>query len=255
MSNFAPLIGLFKALDETAERLERTWWGVVATDSRFPQIWDANYASVEQTEPHLTLSEVEHVLVPAAKEAGARFSHVVLLHPDSADRLLAEAEARGDRIHIDTVMRHVEPPPVSSGGHDVREVIDLTPGFWDRLGQAFREFDVTDPDVIAQMVRREHEVLTPFGKRWFTVSLDREIVGFGALYVHGDVGYVDNVVTFPPARRRGIAGAIVSRIVEEAEAAGAGSVYLLADQPDPIRLYERFGFREVGRIASTIRAV
>jgi ribosomal protein S18 acetylase RimI-like enzyme len=254
VANFEPLTRLFKALDETAERLERTWWGVVATDSRFPQIWDANYASVDHAEPRLALSEVEKVLVPAAKKAGARFSHVVVPDPGGAG-LVTEAEARGDRLHVDTVMQHLGPAPEPGGGHVVREVTADTPEFWERLGVAFREFDVTQPDVIEEMVRREREVLTPFGKRWFTVSVSSEIDGIGALIVNQGVGYVDNVITFPDARRRGIAGAIVSHAVEEARAAGADSVYLLADQPGPIRLYERLGFREMGRIPSTLRAL
>jgi ribosomal protein S18 acetylase RimI-like enzyme len=254
VSHFEPLVRFFKALDQTAERVEKTWWGVVATDSRFPQIWDANYATVEHADSDVTLSEVENVLVPAARKAGARFSHVVVLDQGQTG-VVIEAKARGDRIHSDTVMQHFGSVPETPGGHVVGEVTDLTPGFWDRVGHAFREFDVTEPDVIEEMVRREREVVTPFGKRWFTVSLIGEFDGIGALYVHDGVGYVDNVITLPEARRRGIAAAIVSHAVEEAKAAGAGSVYLLADQPGPIRLYERLGFREVGRIASTLRAL
>ena len=252
MTGFDPLIRFFKTLDETAERVERTWWGTVATDSRFPRIWDANYASVENTESDVSLSDVESALVPAVKQAGVGFVHVVVFHPGDS-RVLSEAEARGDRIHVDTVMQHIGSVPDLKGEHLVREATEQGDRFWERIGRGLREFDVTQPEVIEEMVRREREVLTPFGKRWFTVGLDGEIAGFGALYVLEGVGYVDNVVTFPESRRQGIGGAIVSCIVEKARAAGARLVYLLADEPGPIRLYERLGFNDVGRIASFLR--
>ncbi len=67
------------------------------------------------------------------------------------------------------------------------------------------------------------------------------------------VGYLDNVATFPEARGRGIASAIVARAIELARGSGAEHVSLFAD-PDAlpvVRMYERLGFREVGRLAST----
>jgi ribosomal protein S18 acetylase RimI-like enzyme len=45
------------------------------------------------------------------------------------------------------------------------------------------------------------------------------------------IGYLDHVVTFPHARRRGFATALSRRAVAEAGSAGAERVYLLAE-PD-----------------------
>ena len=69
----------------------------------------------------------------------------------------------------------------------------------------------------------------------------------------GPVGYVDNVATFPHARRRGYAAALTARIVHEARDAGASDVCLFADPDDDavVRLYGGLGFEEAGRLAST----
>jgi ribosomal protein S18 acetylase RimI-like enzyme len=74
-----------------------------------------------------------------------------------------------------------------------------------------------------------------------------------ALLVLDGVGYLDQVVTFPRARRRGFATAIASRVIADARALGAERTFLLAE-PDgeAARLYERIGFRAVTQIASWI---
>ena len=77
-------------------------------------------------------------------------------------------------------------------------------------------------------------------------------MALGALVLLAGLGYVDHVVTFPEARGRGHARAIVSRIVHEARAAGAGRIFLLVDPEGPVSLYERLGFHEATRIASTL---
>ena len=71
----------------------------------------------------------------------------------------------------------------------------------------------------------------------------------------GGVGYVDNVATLPHFRRRGIAAAVVDRMVREARTAGAEHVCLLADEPGPIRLYGRLGFDVTGRLVSSFGPV
>lgn len=67
------------------------------------------------------------------------------------------------------------------------------------------------------------------------------------------VGYLDNVATFPQARGRGLASSIVTGAIELAREAGADHVSLFADPDNAavVRMYERLGFREVGRLAST----
>lgn len=91
-------------------------------------------------------------------------------------------------------------------------------------------------------------------KRWLGVR-DEEgvIVALASIVLLEGVGYLDNVATFPQARGRGLASSIVARAIDLAREAGADHVSLFADPDDVavVRMYERLGFREVGRLAST----
>lgn len=253
MTATRPLVEMFIALDDLLERVDRTWWGAVVSHSRFPLIWDVNYARVDGPRPDLTLQEVRSALVPAVREAGVMHEHIVLFDPDGSPALLHELERSGSRLLWDTAMELPGPRHEEETGHRVKEVTVFDQAFWDSQRLAMAEFDVRDADVIEQLVAWERDLLVPFGKRWFAVREDGDIVGSAALVRHGEVGYIDNVVTFPRARRRGIAAAMVVRVAEEAFEDGATRMFLLADRPGPIRLYERLGFRSVGRIASSLR--
>ena len=135
--------------------------------------------------------------------------------------------------------------PEPRGRHEVAELDPDGPGFWDEQAELLPELDI-EGDVLDQYLDWQRTVMVPFGKRWFAVRDEQgRMLGCGALVVEDDVAYVDDVVTTAAARRRGVASSIVTHLVEEARRAAA-SIYLLADEPDPIRLYERLGFAEAG---------
>ena len=100
-----------------------------------------------------------------------------------------------------------------------------------------------------QLRRIEEETFSTEHKRWLGVrDDDGTIVALAALVQLEGVGYLDNVATFPEARGRGMASAIVSRAIELARGSGAEHVSLFAD-PDAlpvVRMYERLGFRRGG---------
>jgi N-acetylglutamate synthase-like GNAT family acetyltransferase len=254
MNDLEPLVRFFQTLDDLGERSERTWWGAVVTDARFPLIHDANYASIDSPDERLALADVEAVLLPAVEAAGAVDEHIVTMDPHRTGPLLHEVQQRGGRVRLDTVMEH-RGRPLEGPRHAVVEVSRPDDGHWDDVRRSFREFDLTEPGVLDQMIRRERDLLTPFGKRWFTASLEGATAGFGALFLQAEVAYVDNVVTFPHARRRGVATSIVSRMVGLAREEGATHIYLLAHEPEPIRMYRRLGFQDVGQIGDMVRSL
>ena len=247
-----PLLELFSALDDVLERNDPTWWGGVVADSRIPLIYDANYARVEVD--RVSLAEIEETLCPALRRAGARQEHVAVFRPETAKPLLDELELAGGRFTYDTAMRF-EGDPSLEPDLEVAEIVDPDDRFWAAQHRILPEFDVADPPTIEQFVRWEREILAPAGKRWFSVELDREPAGFAALAVHEGTGYVDNVVTFHEFRRRGVATALMRRIVREATAAACNRLFLLADDPGPIGLYERLGFLDVGPVVGWVRAL
>jgi ribosomal protein S18 acetylase RimI-like enzyme len=250
------LIAFWRALDDRLERVEPTWWGAVVTDRRTPAVWDTNYARVETGGDRLSLAEVAASLDPALEGVDARAFHVVLFRPGNAARLLTELSTRGDRLSWDVVMAHRErrTRAAARSRADVVERLVMDDDVWARVGASLAHFGVDDPTVVSQLLRLEREAMgTGEVKHWFGVrGQDGRIVALASLVVLSDVGYIDHVVTFPEARGRGHASALVARLTAEAAAAGAGRLFLLVEPAGPVALYQRLGFREVTRIASTL---
>jgi ribosomal protein S18 acetylase RimI-like enzyme len=66
---------------------------------------------------------------------------------------------------------------------------------------------------------------------------------------HNPLGLVTELVgiaTLPSHRRRGIAAALTSFLVEDARDRGVETIFLSADSPEVARIYERAGFEVVG---------
>ena len=242
----------WRALDACFGRVRPTWWGAVVTDDRYPAISDANYARIDDGGEDLRAADIEGDLLPALATVGADVMHVVSFDPDVSAPLLAELSTRGHALTFDLVMDLEEPIAPPSTDVDVEEV---PPGddLWERVADSMALFGIGARTSVDQLGAIERDVLAPAGKRWFGVRDERGIVSLGALLVLEEVAYVDNVATFPDARGRGLATAITRRMTHEAGVAGAAHVCLFAD-PDAaatVAMYERLGFRGVGRLAAT----
>jgi ribosomal protein S18 acetylase RimI-like enzyme len=244
------IVRFWRALDLCFGRVEPTWWGAVVTDPRFPEVWDVNYARVDVAADDLSLEEIEITLVPALRDAGARVEHVVSFHPDATADLLDQLTDRGHHRTIDLVME-VDGDLPDDGLRRVEE-LSGEPDLWRSVEASLGLFGI-DERIVTQLAAIERDVLAPSGKRWFGIRDEHGIASVGALMLLDEVAYIDNVATFERARGHGHASAVTTRIVREATAAGATNTCLLADPADgrAVRLYERLGFREVGRLVST----
>jgi ribosomal protein S18 acetylase RimI-like enzyme len=248
VADLEPLLRFWRAHDDLFDRTDPRWWGAVVSDARFPAIQEPNYARVETRHP-VRLEEIEEALVPAMRASGSERSHVVIFHPEDQTELIAAASTRGDRIAWDLVMvapgRDLEPTG------EVEEISGLDASFWAVHRDSARQFDVTDDDRLDQLQAMERDVLVPAGRRWFSVLDGGRRVALAALLVLERTGFVDHVVTFPEARRRGHAGALTRRVVSEATGMGADRTYLLAEpEGDAVRVYDRIGFERVTHLAS-----
>jgi ribosomal protein S18 acetylase RimI-like enzyme len=240
------------ALDERIGQVQPTWWGAVVTDERFPAVWDINYARIDVPAPDLTLGEVAEALLPALNDAGTDVFHVVSFHPEETTGLLVELSTRGHVLTWDTVMDLVNEPSIPVVDHVIEE-LNGGPELWSRVEASLALFEV-HADVSDQLRTLEEVSFGIGGKRWFGVRDDDGLlVSLAALITLEGVGYLDNVATFPQARGRGLATALAVRAIAEARAAGAQHVCLFADPDDVaiVKMYERIGFREVGRLAAT----
>lgn len=245
-----PLLRFWRAQDDLFDRVETAWWGAVVSDPRYPDVQEPNYARVE-TRQAVRLAEVEALLLPAMDRSGSARSHVVIFHPEDQTDLVVEASTRGERIAWDLVMEHRGAD--LDGDRRVAELRELDEAFWTAHRASLRWFDIVEDGSQEQLQTLERDVFIPAGRRWFAVSDAAGIQALAALLVLERVGFVDHVVTFPPARRRGFASALTRRVVAEASAAGAERTYLLAEPDGGVTpMYERLGFARVTHIASWI---
>ncbi len=254
-----PLRQFVYAFEALAARSVRTPWGVVVTDPRYPDVYDANKASVLEAAPRLTVDEIREALAPELDAAGIRFEHIELMDLDDAAPARDAMTRSAGRVHPDAVMTHTGHPggvPTASDGITVDELEQPDEAFWRVYRQSRNEFGTTMPeDVVDQLVRRDRDVLTPAGLRFFVGSSGGQVVGFTTLLSIGGVGYLDNVVTLGAYRRRGVASATVTMAVRASRDAGDEQTFLLTDLHGTARsLYERLGFRLIRRAAGFTEA-
>ena len=152
------------------------------------------------------------------------------------------------RVTADVVMRFGgRIDPVSEGPRQGDAAPDES--FW-RVYRATRtEFgEPFDDIVVDQLVARDRDISFRPACGSSPGCSTARIAGSRPLIEIAGAAYVDNVVTRPPFRRRGVASATVMRAVAAAHERGVETVFLLADDGgDPQRLYERLGFRVVRR--------
>lgn len=246
------MLRFWRSLDEIVGDVRPHWWGAVVTEPRFPDVWDVNYARIDVASEDLALADVEAALLPALDAVRTSVQHVVSFHPAATRSLLGELEARGHRLTHDLVME-LGPAPLGADAGDRVEELAPGAGLWKRVHESLRLFGV-EAAVAEQLAALERDVLAPGGKRWFGVrGADGSVDSLGALLVLDDVGYLDNVVTFERARRRGLASAVTVAMARAARASGVPHVVLLADPGDRrvVAMYERLGFRGAGTLDST----
>ena len=90
---------------------------------------------------------------------------------------------------------------------------------------------------------------------WLTIAaMDDRDVGFSLSRAIGDEAELLLLATRPAARRRGIAGALLRAMIDEACGRGAGTIHLeVRAGNDAVQLYAREGFAKVGERKSYYR--
>jgi len=243
---------------EVGQTTTRTPWGAVATDDRFPLVWDANNAAVLEPAPGLTTSDLRGALTPALRRAGALYEHVEFWETGNDSPALDEFRRVGQRPDPDVVMvfEGSKPAPSPTGDPAVEELTEPDASFWAWYRESLREFgtELLSDDVLDQLVARTRKVFLPCGLRWFVGRIDGQRAGYTSLLALEGVGYLDNVVTMPSARRRGVATATVTAAVRSSLGSGDRHVFLLAERGGaPQNLYERLGFRVRSQVESYTR--
>jgi ribosomal protein S18 acetylase RimI-like enzyme len=247
-----PILSFWTASLDLQAGLRPTSWGAIVTDPRYPRVYEANHASVLRLAPRLTLQDIRTELVPALEEAGATHEHIEVMDADDDSPALRELLASPGEHDPDVVM--VYEGEGSAGGRraassgpegiQVEELRHPDDSFWNLYRVVPNEYGERLPaEVLDQMLHRVQSLFLPW-ERFYVGVVDGTIAGMVSVLTLQGVAYIDNVVTLPRFRRRGIATAAVTRAVSASLEAGVDVVFLLTEEKgSPQRLYERLGFR------------
>lgn len=254
-----PLRSFWYAALSLEETFHETPWGAVVADSRYPGVHEANHASVLEPAEDLEMAEVLAALLPALRSAGAHAEHIEFMDADDDCPALRSLRESTDDQDSDVAMvfERARTRPNAPAGFELGEVSQPDERFWSFYRVTPNEYaDPLPAAVLDQMLARIRDVFVPAGLRFYAATADGDYVGFASVLSLEGVSYVDNVVTLPAFRRRGIATAAVTMAVQAALDAGDGTVFLLADERGaPRTLYERLGFRVRCRCQGFTRAL
>jgi ribosomal protein S18 acetylase RimI-like enzyme len=216
-------------------------------------VHEANHASVLHAAPGLTVGDIRSELLPALEQVGAMDEHIEFMDADDDSPALRELLASPGEHDPDVLMVYEDDDvPFTPGafaeipeGVEVREVDDPEERFWELLRDVPNQYGDRLPDeVLDQMQDRVEQLFAPAGERFFLGTANGTDAGVASVLTLEGVAYIDNVVTWPEFRRRGIASAMVSTAVRASLEGDADVVFLLAEEGGVAhRLYEQLGFQ------------
>lgn len=228
------------------ERVERYPWGELAATPSLPLVYDANLALVDGWDGDAR--ELQSELERVQKAAGFHHRKAVLPGEELADRLWAGVLGLDwplrDRFLL-MAHRHRPDRPADPA----IEVVSVGEADWAHGRQAMLGLEPWggDAEVVRQLVELDRRLAAAMSVRHLAAVVGGEIAAYAALYVEGGVAQVEDVATLPQHRGRGLARAVVLQALEQARAAGAELVFLVADESDwPQELYRRLGFAPIG---------
>jgi ribosomal protein S18 acetylase RimI-like enzyme len=224
--------------DMAGDSTELSRFGTTMRSSRVPMRQDSNYLLVGTSDA--SAAELAAELV----DLGLR---VVVVRDEATGRRLAdEFEELGWQSHRHVVMAHRGGATKPADASIAVEVGEAT------LRPVRRRAILAAPwggeELAEQLVRAKLLISERVDTHFFAVLADGEVAACADLYLDGDTGQIEDVLTLEEHRNRGLASALVVRTVDEARRAGATLVFLVAHETDwPWRLYERLGFETIGR--------
>jgi ribosomal protein S18 acetylase RimI-like enzyme len=205
--------------------------------------YDSNYLLVEDVPEDVPAAQLAEEAERVQGAAG--LPHRLLLFRDAGlgDRFAPDLQEAGWRVERHLLMAHRRPPAREVNTRIVTEVSSdvIRPARESQI----RSYPWGTPEVAVQLLDAKKHI--PVEARFFAVLVDGEVASYSDLYLDGEVAQVEDVATLPKHRERGYASAVVLRAVEEAHAAGAELIFLVADADDwPKELYRKLGFDELG---------
>jgi ribosomal protein S18 acetylase RimI-like enzyme len=250
VNDFDRAFAFMTRADMAGSRTEPFRFGKAVFTPERPLRYDSNYLLVESVPDGVSAAELAEEADRIQGTAG--LPHRLLFFRDArlGARFAPELAESGWRFERHVLMAHRRPAEREMDTSIVTEVTaDVIRSARERQ---IRSYPWGTREVAQQLLDAKAHI--PVATRFFAVLLDGDVASYADLYVDGEVAQVEDVATVSEHRERGYASAVVLRAVEEARAAGAELVFLVADADDwPKELYRRLGFDEIGENAKLVK--
>ena len=223
-------------------------FGTAVFTPELPLRYDSNLLYVDR--PVTSAAELEAEADRLFGEAGLSHRAALFRHAAEGDRVAAELPGWEREEHV--VMAQLREPDALVDTTAVEEVghEGIRPARRTMIGT----YEWGSPQVADQLLDYKALLARWVTVRGFATLADGEVVSYADLYLDGAEAQIEDVATLPQHRGHGYAKAVVKRAADEARAAGAGFVFLVADANDwPKDMYGRLGFDIVGRYVKVRR--
>ena len=81
---------------------------------------------------------------------------------------------------------------------------------------------------------------------YFVAKENNEIIGYGGIWQVQDEGQITNIAVHPKMRKKGIASAILEKLIDEAKSSERIVLEVRESNIAAICLYEKYGFKNCG---------
>jgi GNAT superfamily N-acetyltransferase len=218
--------------------------GMLLLDDEYPESYAHNFLRVIGPRPDLDAATFEAEAERLRTEGRTGLAARVADHATGA-RLAPELSASGWTSVSLIVMVWTD------DGSPRPTLAEVAP--WDRVRpfvEAFIRSEPygTDPEVVRQLVDRRGAIARATHLREIAAPAGGPYASGTELRSDGRTAEIEYVRTLPEHRNKGLAAAVVRFAAQLARDEGHDLVFLIADADDwPKELYERLGFRTVGR--------
>lgn len=232
--------------DGSSTRRMATPLGPLLINDDFPLSYAHNFLRVEEVPADLTPERLTAEARAAFTAAGRTHLQVVLVADDAVRPLVDGLRRTGWQVSPIIAMAWQRPPDRPAG-----VAAELAP--WKAVRPLVaqsvrREPYATSEEVVRQLVDRRGATARATHLRHVVAPAGGPYAAYADLYSDGTTAQVENVVTLPEHRNRGLARAVVLHAAGLARAEGHDLVFLFADEDDwPRELYRRLGFDPIGR--------
>ena len=246
MTEHERAVAFMRAFGErVAERRERTRYGTALFVESLPRVHWVNTLDVD-----LGVRATAEELAADAEDVQGRagLGHRRL---SISDDLGGDVEA--GLLHLGWKAERLLVMPHRGGGRDVDTsgVEQMDPAELEHAWAAGTRAAIPDEETVRQLVAAQHRRRIAADVRYFGARVDGEIASYCELFSDGETAQIESVMTLEPFRGRGLASAVVTAALQDAQADRHSLVFLCADDDDwPKELYAKLGFGVSGRVWS-----